>query len=248
MATTAWQVEHHRGDAAGFHAREVPVDLGPSVWVFDVEAPALVLGSSQPEDHVDLDRARAAGIDVVRRRSGGGAVLLVPDEVVWVDVIVPVSSPVWDADVVRSSWWLGDVWAGALAAVLPRRTGTALRVHHGPLVASEWSRHVCFAGVGPGEVLDGQAKLVGVSQRRTRLHARFQCALHRRWQPELIAGLLRPPGPGVADLVGVAATADVEVDDLIAALLVGLDRAHRALGPTDRSVTGDDGTQPTAHR
>jgi lipoate-protein ligase A len=249
VATAAWQVEHHRGDAARFHALEVPADLGPSVWVFDVDTPALVLGSSQPEEHVDLDRARATGIDVVRRRSGGGAVLLVPGEVVWVDVIVPVSSPVWDADVVRSSWWLGDVWAGAVAHAVPRSVGDVLRVHRGPLVPSEWSRHVCFAGVGPGEVLDGQAKLVGVSQRRTRLHARFQCALHRRWQPELIAGLFRRPGPSAEDLAGVAATidpsVDLVVDDLVAALVVGLDRA---LDPADRGVGSDGGTQPTSHR
>jgi lipoate-protein ligase A len=223
VESATWQVEHHRGDAASFHARPVPDDVGPSVWVFDVAAPALVLGSSQPDDHVDLDRARDAGIEVVRRRSGGGAVLLIPDEVVWMDVIVPVTSPLWDSDVVRSAFWLGDVWADALATVVP---GSApMRVHRGPVVPSEWSRHVCFAGIGPGEVLDGRAKLVGVSQRRTRLHARFQCALHRRWQPELVAGLFRRPGPEAVDLVDVVATVDRDVDDLVAAVLAGLDRA-----------------------
>jgi lipoate-protein ligase A len=221
------------------------------VWVFEVDAPALVLGSAQPDDHVDLDRARAAGIDVVRRRSGGGAVLLVPGEVVWVDVIVPVASPLWDADVVQSAWWLGDVWAEALDAVVPTAHATGLQVHRGRLVPSEWSRHVCFAGVGPGEVLDGRSKLVGVSQRRTRLHARFQCALHRRWQPELIAELFRAPGPRAHELRDVAATVDVDVDDLVVALTDGLERAHRGrVATTDTSPMGEasqDGTQPTSH-
>ena len=41
---------------------------------------------------IDLDVACAApGVEVVRRRSGGGAVLLVPGEVVWFDVVVPVA-------------------------------------------------------------------------------------------------------------------------------------------------------------
>jgi lipoate-protein ligase A len=255
MDPVAWQVEWHRGDAAAFHARPVPGDLAPSVWVFEVDRPALVLGSSQPDDHVDLERARAAGIDVVRRRSGGGAVLLVPDEVVWVDVIVPAVSPVWDADVVRSAWWLGEVWARALSEVLPPTTASRLSVHRGRSVPSEWSRHVCFAGVGPGEVLDGRSKLVGVSQRRTRLHARFQCALHRRWQPELIAALLRAPGPRASDLFDVVATVDVDVDDLVGALVDRLGWAHRELGTPATSVEGAEaaadansqGVQPASH-
>jgi lipoate-protein ligase A len=225
----------------------VPDDVGPSVWVFDVDSPALVLGSAQPDDHVDLDRARAAGIEVVRRRSGGGAVLLVPDEVVWVDVIVPVTSPVWDPDVVRSAGWLGDAWMEALGGFGPSAGATGMRVHRGPLVGSQWSRHVCFAGVGPGEVLDGRSKLVGVSQRRTRLHARFQCALHRHWQPELIAGLFRRPGPQAADLVDVTATVDVDVDDLVDALLIGLDRAHGKREVTPGADVGDGSAQPTSH-
>jgi hypothetical protein len=115
------------------------------------------------------------------------------------------------------------------------------------MVPSEWSRHVCFAGIGPGEVLDGQAKLVGVSQRRTRRHARFQCALHRRWQPELIAGLFRRPGPSAAELDRVAATIDLDVDDVIDALLVGLDRVHGREGSASEHDAGSDVTQPTSH-
>jgi lipoate-protein ligase A len=220
------------------------------VWVFEVDTPALVLGSSQPEGHVDLPGARSAGIEVVRRRSGGGAVLLLPGEIVWVDVIVPAASPLWVTDVVRSAWWLGDVWTDALSSVAPSSSPTGSRhVHRGRLVESAWSRHVCFAGIGPGEVIEGGAKLVGVSQRRTRLHARFQCALHRHWQPETMAGLLRAPGPRAEDLAGVAATVDVDVDDLVPALLDGLERAHRRAGEhVAGALTGEGGTPPTSHR
>jgi len=32
--------------------------------------------------------------------------------------------------------------------------------------------------------------VVGISQRRTRAGARFQCAVARRWEPDRLAGLL----------------------------------------------------------
>ena len=55
-----------------------------------------------------------AGIEVVRRRSGGGAVLLVPGEVLWVDVVVPRDDALWDDDVGRATHWLGELWVRAL--------------------------------------------------------------------------------------------------------------------------------------
>jgi lipoate-protein ligase A len=44
-------------------------------------------------------------------------------------------------------------------------------------------RIVCFASSSPGEVFLGANKLVGISQRRGRDGARFQCVLYRHWRP-----------------------------------------------------------------
>ena len=96
--------------AADFHALEVASPIGRTVWVAEPTAPALVLGSAQPDTDVRTD----AGIEVVRRRSGGGAVLVVPGDVLWVDVIIPAGDELWDDDVGRASHWLGDLWATAL--------------------------------------------------------------------------------------------------------------------------------------
>jgi lipoate-protein ligase A len=52
---------------------------------------------------------------------------------------------------------------------------------------------VCFAGVGPGEVLaDDGAKLVGISQRRTRNWALFQCAVPLKWDAAPLIAVLGP--------------------------------------------------------
>jgi lipoate-protein ligase A len=196
-------VVHHQGSAAAFHAQPLPDPVRPTVWVFEVERPALVLGSGQRDDVADALACAAAGVEVVRRRSGGGAVLLEPGAVVWFDVIVPAQrlrrEGVGD-DVAASMVWLGELVETALGQL-----GVGgLTVHRGRMVCPTWCRLVCFAGVGPGEILrDGCVKLVGMSQRRSRAGARFQCALHSHWSPERLTALLvdRPP---VAELPPVA--------------------------------------------
>ena len=214
--TAPWSVERHRGSAREFHERQVPSPAQRSVWVHEVDRPAVVLGSTQDPSVVDHTAAELTGAEVVRRRSGGGAVLLAPDDVLWVDVVVPADDVLWDTDVGRAVWWLGDAWAAAL--------GAGAEVHRGPLVVTPWSRLVCFAGLGPGEVTRGGRKLVGISQRRTRHAARFQCALYARWDVARLAGLLalhdeqrRRLVDELFDAVAVVATAGM-VDAFLAAL------------------------------
>jgi lipoate-protein ligase A len=179
-----------------------------TVRIADVVAPAIVVGSGQPVSDVDRDRAVQTGVDVVRRRSGGGAVLVGADHVAWVDVVLPIEDPLWDPDVGRASWWLGERWAEAL-----RRIGWLdAVVWRGRLQRTAWSSRVCFAGLGPGEVSvvppseegtvgeglrrsgaergSRRAKVVGISQRRTRHGALFQCAALLRWDPDLLVELL----------------------------------------------------------
>src|SRR5439155_265605 len=73
-----------------------------------------------------------AEVSVVRRRTGGGAVWVAPGDPVWVDVVVPAGDRLWDDDVGRAVWWLGDAWAAALADLGLAAAG----VHRGPMVRS----------------------------------------------------------------------------------------------------------------
>ena len=193
----------------------------PSVRVVEPSGPAVVLGSTQSAGVVDAERAAAAGVAVVGRRSGGGAVLVRPGELVWADVFVPAGDRLWAADVGRATHWLGELWAEALADL-----GVEVTWHDGPLVAARWSTLVCFAGLGPGEVRQGSAKVVGTSQRRTRAGALFQCAALLRWDPAALLGLLdlsaREREAGERVLSGVAAGLAVAARDLEARLLAGL--------------------------
>ena len=206
-----WSVERFRGPAAAFHERPIPDDPTPSLWWFEVERPAIVLGSAQVDTVVDRAACERLGVDVVRRRSGGGAVLLVPGEVSWFDLLIPRGHPLWDGDIGRAAWWVGDLVVDALGM-------TDAQVHRGGLVGTPWSSVVCFAGRGPGEVHRDGRKLLGLSQRRTRDAARFQCAVYRVWDAELMSSVLREPRPGLDELTGLVATADLGLEALESAL------------------------------
>lgn len=213
----AFLVEHSVGDAAAFHARE-PEPVRRAVF-HSVTEPTLVLGSAQHPTDVDHRVAEALGVAVVPRRSGGGAVLLMPNEFLWLDLVIGADDPLWVTDVGRAMHWVGEVWCEAL-----RSLEVGAEVHRGGLVRGDWGRQVCFAGVGAGEVVSGDAKLVGVSQRRTRTWARFQSMVHLRFRPELVAALTAAPRPTASELVRSVACVDRPADRLVAALVAALAR------------------------
>jgi lipoate---protein ligase len=216
---SGWELRRLTGRAADLHAEPLPEAPGRAVWVLDATGPALVLGSTQSEELVDGEAAAAAGIDVARRRSGGGAVLVLPGEMAWVDVILPAGDPLWDDDIARAAHWLGRAWQSALAELGVGST----EVHEGALACGPLGRLVCFAAVGAGEVTvaggDGPRKVVGVSQRRTRVAARFQCAAYRRWDPDPLARLLRLDPEGRRGIAGAAIGTDREPAALVDAFL-----------------------------
>lgn len=151
-------------------AAEPPPDSPRRARLHIVDHPGLVLGSTQGLETADHQRAEAAGAEVVRRRSGGGAVLLLPERQVWVDFFIPAADPLWSDDVGQAALWVGELWS----AVIEPFVSEPVSVHSGRLVADRWGRLVCFAGAGPGEVFVGGRKVVGISQRRNRNRARIQ--------------------------------------------------------------------------
>jgi lipoate-protein ligase A len=206
--------------AADFHGRVVPDPAPLEIWWHEITSPALVLGSTQSADVVDEQACRRAGVEVVRRRSGGGAVLLVPGAVTWVDVIVPVGSPGWADDIHAPMVWAGRHLATVLGELLGERV---ISVHEGPMVTSRWSAAVCFDGLGAGEVLLDDQKLVGISQRRTRHAARLQCCWYGEYDPTALVDLLDPAHrPPVGELRPVATVPPSVADAIPAALAASL--------------------------
>jgi lipoate-protein ligase A len=180
-------------------------------------SPALVLGPGEPVAHVDMTAAAAAGLVVVRRRSGGASVLVGPGRITWLDVVVPAGDPLWDDDIGVAPLWLGRAWADALAAL----GVVGAVVHEGRMERAPWSDYVCFAGTAPGEVRVPAGKVVGISQRRTRAAALFQCGALLRWDAsEAVSALaidrsaaaraLEHAAIGIEDLIGRVARGALE--------------------------------------
>lgn len=206
-----WVCEYLSGTAQELHRADMSAE-GRCVRLNSVSRPAIVLGSSQLAAGDWAEVAERSGADLARRRSGGGAVWLAPGEQCWVDLWLPSGDPLWCADVGQSSWWLGECWAQALTALdrrvaeagddgeqradrsdLPTASLLAIapQVHRGPMIDRELGQIACFAGLGPGEVSVNYRKIVGISQRRSRLGARFQCVVYTTWNPELFLTVLQ---------------------------------------------------------
>ena len=170
-----WGRHDWTGTAADFHAMELPYER--ALWWCNVETPTVILGSTQSLDDVNQKSADESGVLVSRRRSGGGAVFVHPSDSVWIDITISRDDPLWKDDVAQSMLWLGELFVEALSPWV-----------HAEVFRDTFSngidgRVVCFASSSPGEVFIGANKLVGISQRRGRDGARFQCVLYRHWRP-----------------------------------------------------------------
>ena len=134
-----------------------PAGFVPVLRLYAFEPPCLSLGRFQPAGEVDREACRRLGIDVVRRPSGGRAVL--HDRCLTYALIAPVEAAPF-VDGIRAS---AERIGGALTAGL-RRLGADLttslpsRRHRSP--------GDCFAVPGAGEVVAGDKKLVGSAQVR----------------------------------------------------------------------------------
>ncbi len=194
------------------------------MWVPRLDAdPTLVLGSTQPTEIVDAAQAEDRGVTIARRRSGGGMVMVSDADVIWVDVIIDDTSPHWTPDVVRAFEWVGAACRRALDDL-----GHPTEMHTGPPLPST-RPEICFAGIGPGELIAGTRKVVGISQRRTRTAARFQIAVLRRWRPADYTDLLAldetARGVASAQLAEVATGIDSAPESVVSALLSAFDDA-----------------------
>jgi lipoate---protein ligase len=175
-----------------------------------VDHPIVVLGSTQPPETVSGHRACEAGVTVVQRRGGGGAVLLRPGDHLWIEAWIPRDDPLWDADVARATAWVGRWWSSALGSL---GVGN-LTVYSGRAVAGPHGALVCFSGSGPGEVFQGDRKVVGISQWRSREGSLFHTCAYTHWDPRPLVDLLPLDSRTREAMAGELALSAAGVSDL----------------------------------
>ncbi|MGV8892027.1 MAG: lipoate--protein ligase family protein [Burkholderiaceae bacterium] len=162
---------------------QTAIDPAWQLWAY--QTPGLVLGCSQ-KNAISTDPARKpAGIEVVSRQAGGGAVLVGP----WMlstSVVLPNAHTFVSGNLVASYRWLGELYASLLQdlgvaahAITPEEARVLQQTVPAELA---WA---CYGGFSPWEVVVGKRKIVGLAQVR------------RRTGVLLVAGLLldRPDWP-----------------------------------------------------
>ncbi len=192
-AHRGWRVRSTTGSAQRFHDLDPGSDTHHGIWIHRVDRPAAVFGSTQlPAGFQPRRDPVGADVEVCRRRSGGGLVVVRPGDV-WIDAIVPRHSPLHTEDVGLAFQWFGQVWLEALRIHARRGDLDDRRFRLAEPVPGRRAADrpfFCFADVGHGEVLHGDRKIVGVSQRRTRHWTRLQALAVWSWDPVEIDNLV----------------------------------------------------------
>ncbi len=153
----------------------------PTLRLYDWSRPTLSLGYHQRQDWVDLELCQRQGVEVVRRPTGGRALLHLPGEITY-SVVLPRLGAVG----VRPAF---QAIVNLLARSLERLglpVSTASQGH----IPSSASHPSCMAVTAPGEIIARGRKLVGSAQVRRYGNLLQHGSLVRAYQPELLALLI----------------------------------------------------------
>lgn len=152
----------------------------PQLLLWQYDKAAVIMGCSQRPDDGQLQRAERAGLAIMRRGSGGGAVLAGP----WMlsaTLIIPPDHPVGKLDLIQLFGWFEQVWTKALidCGVSCKGVDKSLIDRSKQVSKDAGVQWACYASLSHGEVVspDGR-KLVGLAQIRKRKGIALVSGLH----------------------------------------------------------------------
>lgn len=137
----------------------------PAFRMWRYRLPAVVLGYSQRRLLAEVDSR--SGLEVLRRESGGGAVLTGP-WMLGLSVALPPEHALLGTSLTGSYQWLGELLAQTLRQCsVPADTVSPQdlrnRASTSPATDPNWA---CFGGLSPWEVLSNGRKIAGLAQVR----------------------------------------------------------------------------------
>jgi lipoate---protein ligase len=151
-----------------------------------VASPAVVVGLGlrhRVSEVVDPGRCAAAGVEVLHRRAGGGAVLVTGENMLCGAICMPRPHPLLSDDLTLSYRWLGEHLAtrlvelgvrGARRVEVEEARRDVRQLKSGDDGVSRLLLDACYGALSPHEVVVGSAKLAGLAQVRRRHAALFQ--------------------------------------------------------------------------
>jgi len=152
----------------------------PSWLLYRYNKPAIILGAAQRPNEQQLARAVSQGVELVRRKSGGGAVMA-GAEMLSVSVFLPRHHPISTGSTVKAYHWIGELWQKVftsyrLCTRLPNAEDIAQSKQQAERHSIDWA---CYGAVAHGELLDQQGrKLLGVAQIRSRHGCVLTCGVY----------------------------------------------------------------------
>ena len=137
----------------------------PTLRLYGWQPPAVSLGYFQKiESAVDLEECRRRGIDVVRRLSGGRAVL--HHRELTYAVIAPENVPPFSTRVLQTYMTIGSCLLNALMDLGLNAQWVALRDKHRGAAFSQHETASCFSAPSWYEITVGGKKICGSAQKR----------------------------------------------------------------------------------
>ena len=152
----------------------------PQVLFWQYDQAAVIMGCSQRPSEEQIKRSEQAGFPILRRRSGGGAVLAGP----WmlsVTVFIPPDHPVAGQNIIEIFSWLEQIWIDTLSTCgVPCKGVDQQMIDRSKVVSQEQDlKWACYASLSHGEVIsDDGRKLVGLAQIRKRKGVALVSGLH----------------------------------------------------------------------
>lgn len=131
----------------------------PTLRLYAWEPACLSLGYAQPLTDVDIPRLQSCGWELVRRSTGGRAVLHT-DEITY-SIIAPLNEPRVAGSVLESYSRLAEALVEAL-----RLLGLPVEMHEHAGTGGKTPNPVCFEVPSTSEITTGGKKLVGSAQAR----------------------------------------------------------------------------------
>ena len=236
--------EHSRG-AWNMAVDEVLVETveagrsAPAFRLYRWRPPCLSLGFAQPFTAADAAFCAANGVDVVRRPTGGRAVLHHLE--LTYSVVAPLGQPPFDHDLQAAYRLICQALVGGF-----RRLGVdaALADDTPGGMPRPTEAIPCFVGPASGEVVVGGRKLVGSAMRRHRGAILQHGSILEDWDGGLQAGCLgladdsslRPAVVTMADLLPELPSRERVAAAFVAAVTetFGIDLEQGELGPAER--------------
>jgi lipoate-protein ligase A len=170
----------------------------PTLRIYGWPGKTMLLGAGQSSSAIDRDACERLGIPLLRRMSGGTAVLH-DSQTISLQLTLPAGHPLVSDDIHRNFRWFSELLMAALAHLGITAKWTPLdraRAERAPAGLEA----ACYSTLAPYEIAVDGRKLIGHGQMRRVRATALQAMVYRAFEPGQTVQLLNQHGQSQAEL------------------------------------------------